>query len=210
MPNGQSIAAPPQYGAAPRAAEDQALFLRKWLWVWILLITVVLLVVITYLFFITGSLRSINNSLEPTTRNVQGAGGSVQRLPDQVQAINRSLEGIDPALKPIPERLDAIIQALTPINNNLQTTAGSLSDTSGTLSGQVLGRANAIQGLLVSADEPGDDSGVQDIHQKVGVANSILGPAKGDTANILGGLRESNRHLDSICNKVSDPRCEGP
>ncbi len=150
----QRPSAPPQtYGAPPRGDFDMSLFLSRWLKVWVALITVILIVVIVYLFFITNSLASINDNLGPTERSVAGAGGDVQRLPDQVQNINRSLQSIDPSLRPINGKLDEIIGALAPIDGKLKTTAGSLADTAGMLRTTV-GTAQGIQGLVASAQSP--------------------------------------------------------
>ncbi len=190
--------APPDqaYGAPPRSDLDMSLFLQRWLRVWIALITVILLVVIVYLFFITGSLSSIDENLEPTERRVAGAGSDVDRLPDQVQSINRSLESIDPSLKPISGQLDEIINALNPIDSRLKTTAGSLVNTAGMLQG-VSGNAADIRNVVASAQSPGS-LGTELIWKQVGVANSALLAVDSDARNILAGLRGTNKHLDQI------------
>ncbi len=192
-------------GAPPRQGTDMALFLQRWLRVWVALITVVLLVVIVYLFFITGSLSSIDKNLKPTERNVAGAGTSVQRLPDQVQSINASLEGIDPALRPINSQLDQIIGALAPIDAKLKTTGGSLVDTASMLRA-VTGQAVDIRGVVASAQAPGAN-GTQRIWQQVGgvrggepnsAFNALEFGVRGDARNIIEGLNRTNDHLERI------------
>ena len=193
-------AAPPQtYGAPPRADLDMSLFLRRWLRVWVALITVILVVVIVYLFFITGSLASIDDNLAPTERSVSGAGTSVDRLPNQVESINKSLESIDPSLKPINGQLDQIIAALAPIDRNLKTTGGSLVNTAG---GLVAANRQAvdIRGVVASAQSPGS-LGTELIWKQVGTTNSSpgeLGGVLGDAGRIAGGLEAVNVHLRAI------------
>ena len=95
-----------------RAGDDQATFLSRWLKVWVILVTVVVLVVVGYLIVITTSLASINGNLATAQRAVVGAGGNVVTLPNQVDRINGALAGIDPALKPIPGQADEIDRVL--------------------------------------------------------------------------------------------------
>ncbi|CAN5501516.1 hypothetical protein BH20ACT2_BH20ACT2_01340 [soil metagenome] len=204
------------------AAEDQGRFLSRWLKVWIALLTVVTLVVVVYLIAITNSLAAINGNLATADAAVTGAGGNTQTLPDQVQGINASLSGIDPALQPIPGQADQIIGLLSSIDGKLADTDASLIDTSGSLqdtSSQlgdtsgvleaVLGDAGSIRNTLFEADEPNgpcaeasctaDKDGVQNIHQRVAIANAVLIPAEADAGNILAGLVQANQNLSSIC-----------
>ena len=200
----------PSRRAMERASTDQAQFLKRWLAVWVALLTVVVLVVVVFLLKITDSLSAINTNLETTDPGLVSAGGNVQRLPDQVASINESLVGIDPALKDIPRQTEDILAALTSINNKLVPTDGSLKDTSANLK-TILGQAQDIRGLLVDADDPPDGLGVQNIHQRVAFANgqgatgrfganpNNLTAAEVDATNIIAGLQDTNRHLTSIC-----------
>ena len=196
--------------ALRRSQTDQAQFLKRWLSVWVALLTVVVMVVIVFLLRITDSLDHIDTNLATTDPDLVSAGGNVQRLPDQVQAINESLVGIDPALKGIPQQTQDILAALQSINGKLATTDGSLKDTSGNLK-TVLGQAQDIRGVLVDADDPPDGQGVQNIHQRVAFANgqgntgrfgtnpNNLSAAETDATNIIAGLQDTNKHLTSIC-----------
>ncbi len=161
-----------------RAGDDQATFLSRWLKVWVILLTVVVLVVVGYLIVITNSLASINGNLATAQRAVVGAGGNVVTLPNQVDRINGALAGIDPALKPIPGQADEIIAALTSINSKLTNTDASLKDTSAILQ-TVLGTVNNISGLLIDANDPGDRLGVQNIHRRVAAVNGASSPRQG-------------------------------
>jgi hypothetical protein len=161
-----------------RAGDDQATFLSRWLKVWVILLTVVVLVVVGYLIVITSSLASINGNLATAQRAVVGAGGNVVTLPNQVDRINGALSGIDPALKPIPGQADEIIAALTSINSKLTNTDSSLKDTDAILK-TVLGTVNNVSGLLIDANDPADRLGVQNIHHRVAAINGVGGPRQG-------------------------------
>ena len=206
------------------STQDTSRFLDRWLKVWIALLIVVTLVVVVYLVAITNSLASINGNLGVADRAVTGAGGDTKTLPDQVQGINASLAAIDPALKPIPGQADEIIGALTDIDKKLATTDASLKDTSGSLSGtssqlvgtagiltRVTGQTATIRDTLAAADQnagPCEQNscdpaklGVQNIHQRVAIANNILTPAEADARSILAGLQQVNANLLSICSQ---------
>lgn len=197
--------------ALQRAATSQPAFLRRWLIVWVALLTVVTAVVVAFLVVITNTLASINENLAVADKAVTGAGGDVKSLPDQVDRVNASLGAIDPALKPVPAQADEIIAALSSIDSKLRSTDGSLKDTSGVLR-TVLGQAGDIRNVLADADDPPDKLGVQNIHQRVAFANGVgatgsfgansesLTAAKADTGNIIAGLNDVNKHLTSICN----------
>lgn len=201
----------PSSRMARRAETDQAQFLKRWLAVWVALLTVVVAVVVVFLIFITSSLSSIDNNLVTANSDVGLAGGNVRNLPNQVEKINGSLTTIDPALKPIPGQVDAIIGALSSIDGKLKTTDASLRTTSGTLQGSILGGLRTISGLLVDADDPPDGKGVQNIHQRVAFLNGVgstgrfgnnpdsLTVAEQDAVNILAGLVDTNKALIGIC-----------
>ncbi len=200
---------------------DERAFLSKWLRIWVGLLTVVTLVVVAYLTFITNSLANVNGNLGTVSREVGGAGANTVELPDHVDRINGSLSGIDAALKPIPGQAGAIVTALSSINDKLVQTDGSLQATAGALQ-SIMGSVGAVGDILVDADEPGDNLGVQDIHQRIaringrnsaGVASASaggtpgpFGPAAGnladaqvDTRAIVGRLDTINSSLGGIC-----------
>jgi hypothetical protein len=206
------MSSPADYRTSPSRvgrADDVSTFLSRWLRVWVILLTVVTLVVVGFLIFITNTLASINGNLVTADRNVTGAGGDVVTLPDQVARINGSLAAIDTALKPIPGQANDIIAALTSINGKLTATDSSLKDTSGVLV-TALGTANGISNTLIDADQPNgscgggtpcgpNQLGVQNIHQRVDNANRILVPAEADASAINAQLVAINGNLSAIC-----------
>lgn len=284
-----------QEGREAAALADTQTYISRWLTVWVALITVVILVVVVYLIFISNALVSINSGLAVAQKAVLGAGGHTKTLPSQIQGINSSLGGIDQALKPIPAQGNQISSNLTSIEGHLTNIDGSLKSTSpmlsqvaGTLTGvsgslvdtsrmlgnvsgslvdttgllgntsnllvgitnnlngvssslvntsgvlkNVLGTAGQINSTLIAANAPfgncnapetnstfrppqgstplGNFScefnqlGVQNIHQRVAIADSRLAPVEGDLVNIVsgvGGLVSVNGHLTDVCKVV--------
>ncbi len=211
---------------APRAKpQDSArAYLAKWMRIWVSVLCIVTLVVVVYLTFITNSLANVNGNLGTVSRQVGGAGTNTVNLPSHVDRINSSLTQIDGALKPIPGQAGEIVGALTSVNDKLTQTDSSLADTSAALQ-TVLGTAGGIGATLVDADEPADNLGVQDIHQRIaringanspsvgsataggtpgpfGASPSNLSTVKGDTGVIGGQIAAINSRLLGVCQSL--------
>jgi hypothetical protein len=208
-----SAAAP---APALKARDTESAYLAKWMRVWVGLLCAVTLVVVGYLTFITNSLADINGNLGTVSREVGGAGSNAAGLPTHVDTINSSLGQIDGALKPIPGQAETIVGALTSVNDKLSATDASLTDTVGALQ-NVLGSAGEISSVLIDADEPGDNLGVQDIHQRIarlngasaggtpgpfGASPGNLTAARADTAVIVGQIQAINTHLHGVCSSL--------
>lgn len=218
----RSTAVAPRPATKPENAERA--FLAKWLKIWVGVLTVVTLVVVAYLTFITNSLADINGNLGVVSRQVGGAGANTVELPSSVDRINDNLSKIDSTLKPIPGQAGEIVGALTSINDKLGQTDASLGSIAGVLT-SVLGTADAIGATLLDADEPGDNLGVQDIHQRIaqingrnspvvagasaggtpgpfGVSPANLSTVEADARIIVGGLDAINTRLTGVCNST--------
>jgi hypothetical protein len=152
----------PRPAVSPQNAERA--FLSKWLRIWVGLLTVVTLVVVVYLTFITNSLANINGNLGTVSREVAAAGTNVEPLTNHVDR------------KPIPGQAGQIVGALDSINGKLANTDASLQDTAAALQ-TVLGTVGQVNGVLIDANEPGDNLGVQDIHQRIARINGRNSPA---------------------------------
>ena len=215
----RSTSVAPRPDAKPKF--DERAHLAKWLRIWVGVLTVVTLVVVAYLTFITNSLANVNGNLGVVSRQVGGAGANTVELPSSVDRINDSLSKIDTTLKPIPGQAGVIVGALSSINDKLGQTDASLQSIAGTLQ-TVLGTAGAIGTTLVDADEPGDNLGVQDIHQRIaringrnssavgtasaggtpgpfGASPANLSTVEADARAIVGGLDAINTNLTGVC-----------
>lgn len=215
----RTSSSPSQSTSLPR--NDERAFLSKWLKIWVGLLSVVTLVVVAYLTLITNSLADINGNLGVVSREVGASGANTLALPAHVDRINGSLTQIDTALQPIPDQAGAIVSTLESINGKLAQTDGSLKDTAGTLQ-TILSSAGNINTTLIDADEPADNLGVQDIHQRIARANGRNSPRVGtasaggtpgsfgatpgnladaqlDTRVIVGRLDAVNSSLTGVC-----------
>jgi len=84
----------------------------------------------------------------------------------------------------------------------------------------VLGQAGTIRENLIQADQangPCESAGcgmtklgVQNIHQRVAIANNILTPAEADARSILAGLGRVNANLFAICSTGTVGVIAGP
>ena len=212
----------PRPASKPQA--DERSYLSRWLRIWVGVLSVVTLVVVVYLTLITNSLANVNGNLGTVSREVAGAGSNTVDLPGNVDRINDSLAKIDTALKPIPGQAGVIVGALSSINDKLGQTDASLADTASVVQ-SVLSSVGQVSTVLIDADEPGDNLGVQDIHQRVARANGRNSPAQGtasaggtpgpfgptpgnlaaaevDAKAISGGLESINGSLFGACRSL--------
>jgi ABC-type transporter Mla subunit MlaD len=135
--------------------------------------------IISHLGTIDGSLGSIDGSLKDTSGTLTHTSGSL---------VDTSNSLIDTSA------------SVTDTSNILKKISGGLVDTSNVLV-TVLGRATTIGQTLEDIQNPADKLGSRNILDRVNTANGLLGPAKSDTGNILGGLGNVNASLKSICSK---------
>ncbi|MDQ4130218.1 MAG: hypothetical protein M3133_04390 [Actinomycetota bacterium] len=105
----------------------------RWVFIWVTILTAVVLVVIGFLLGIVRALESIDEGLFTTTGSVSGAGVDVKPLPAYIGDINKTLDRIDTALEPIPGQANSIIGELGSIRGNLASVDASLVETSGSL-----------------------------------------------------------------------------
>ena len=156
---------------------------------------------------VNATLGSIDTALKPIP-------GQADTIISHLGTIDGSLGSIDGSLKDTSGTLVHTSGSLIDTSNSLIDTSGSVADTSAILkkiSGglvdtsnvltTILGRATTIGQTLEDIQNPADKLGSRNILDRVNTANGILGPAKADTGNILGGLGNVNASLKSICQK---------
>ena len=162
----------------------------------------------THISNVNGTLGSIDTALKPIP-------AQADEIIANLTTINGSLGAIDGSLKDTSGTLVRTSGSLVDTSGSLINTSGSLADTSGRLKGissslvdtsnvlvTVLERATAIQLTFEDAQNPPDKLGSKNIVDRLATVNGLLGPAKSDTGNILGGLEKVNTSLASICAKA--------
>jgi hypothetical protein len=182
----------------------------------------------TNLTSIEGNLTSIDGSLKNTSPMLSQVGGALVGVSGSLVSTTGMLNNTAGSLVSTTGLLNNTSGLLQGITSNLNGVSSSLVDTSGVLTA-VLGTAGQINATLVDANfpngwcnapetnstymppagaPPGKFScdptqlGVQNIHQRVAIANGVLAPAQTDLTNIIGGLTSVNGHLLSICDST--------
>jgi len=157
---------------------------------------------------VNATLGSIDTALKPIP-------AQADTIISHLGTIDGSLGSIDGSLKDTSGTLVHTSGSLIDTSNSLIDTSNSVADTAGILKNKisaglvdtsnvlvtVLGRATTIDQTLEDIQNPADKLGSRNILDRVNTANGILGPAKADTGNILGGLTNINASLKSICAK---------
>ena len=177
--------------------------------------------IISNLTSIEGQLTSIDGSLKSTSPMLVQVAGTLV-------GTSSTLGGVSSTLVGTSSTLGGVASTLTGITSNLNGISSSLVDTSGVLN-TVLGTANNINGTLITANgangncnapetngvyTPGagttvgnfscgsNQLGVQNIHQRVAIADNVLAPAQDDLVNIVSTVGSIDGHLTSICDST--------
>ena len=161
---------------------------------------------------INSSLVRIDEAAKPLSRQADEIINELQSIDVRLRTTNNSLTDTD-------ARLERTNTSLTRTSGTLVTTGGTLGTTSATLQDVSLGlvtilsQVNRISGVLVDAQRP-ELEGTNAIWRRVRFLNGGrfrpggnintrgLVFAENDARLILGGLREVNKHLTSICQQI--------
>jgi hypothetical protein len=159
----------------------------------------------THIENVNGTLGGIDTALKPVP-------AQADQIIERLSTIRGSLTSVDSSLKDTSGTLVGTSNSLVDTSSSLVNTSGMLVNISGSLvdTSNVLvtvkDQAVAIEATLEDAQNPPDKLGAQNIWERVAVANGILAPAQGDAGNILGGLKNVNGSLSSICRKLGGGR----
>lgn len=166
-----------------------------------------------------GDVKTLPDQVESVNASLGGIDPALQPIPGQADAIVGNLTSIN-------GKLVDIDNSLKDTNGKLVTIDSSLKDTTGVLRA-ILGETTAINSELVSANQPNgpcwnetdpgpiteadmgcdpSKDGVQNIHQRVSLANGDLNPALGDANRIVASLGNNNAgvvgSLQGICDSL--------
>lgn len=164
--------------------------IKRWMYLWIGLGTVIVLVVAGFLFAIANELESVDEGLDRTQAEVQGAEGDVKSLPDHIQDVNAALSDIDQELDPLPRLANKVIVNLDSIDVKLGSIDTTLESTERKLD-TTLVRLRATADVLGSIDASLGDT--------VGAlidTEGVLTLASSDLASILGLAAQIERRLE--------------
>lgn len=158
---------------------------------------------------VNASLGGIDPALIPITGQADQIISNLTSINGKLVDVNGSLINTDGSLKDTTGKLvsiDSSLKDTTGMLRNVVGLTGSINDT--------LFSANQPNGPCWAETEPGpvttgidscsfpDKDGVQNIHQRVSIANGDLEPAEADARAIIGNLNGVNGSLDSICSSL--------
>lgn len=177
-----------------------------------------------------GQISSVNTSLAGIDSALSPITGDAGKIITNLTTIEGNLSTVGSSLVNTSSALNGISGTLTGVSGTLTSVSGSLVNTSGVLS-TVLGLAGSIHSTLVDADMvngncnapetfstytppagstavgsyscASNQLGVQNIHQRVSIADNVLNVAQTDLTDISGNLTSVDASLTSACNGLT-------
>lgn len=175
---------------------------------------------------IGGNAKTLPGQISSVNTSLAGIDSALAPITGQAGTIISNLTTIEGNLTTTSGSLVSTSGILSGTAGTLTGISGSLVNTSGVLSA-VLGIAGSINSTLIAANVPNGNCnapeifsvyqpppgqttpgpfscaanqlGVQNIHQRVAIADNVLNPAQTDLTNISGGLTSVDAHLVSVC-----------
>ena len=205
---------------------DREQHVRRWVNTWAALGTIVVLVVISYLVFISSSLAKIDDDLAIAQNAVVDSEGNMKTLPGQLSAANSNLRQIDESLSRVPgytarirsnlagvestsgstssslasaaPRLDTISEDLSTASSTLHPVASDLTETS-TLLAQILAGTDNIDSDLATINGASANSGIRGLANGVQSISMSLRGAESELGDVIGRVDSINGHLRRVC-----------
>jgi methyl-accepting chemotaxis protein len=174
----------------------------------------------SYVADVNTKLSSIDGALKPVpvaTRDISGSllgmRGNLEKVDGSLKTTSGSLTTTAGALQATAGSLSETAKALIGTSTSLVDTssvlkslAASLADTSNVLRSVADVGAQILATLKHTQSNP-DKTGTEDLWKAADVGLPIRAEAEKDTASIVVGLTDVNKHLKSICNQMPPPDC---
>ena len=181
-----------------------------------------------------GNVKALPSYIADVNTKLASIDGALKPVPVATRDISGSLVGMRGNLEKVDGSLKSTSGSLTTTAGALQSTAGSLSDTAKALIGtstSLVDTSSVLKSLAASLADTSnvlrsvadvgaqllatlkhtqanpDKTGTEDLWKAADVGLPIRAEAEKDTANIVVGLTEVNKHLESICNQMPPPDC---
>jgi hypothetical protein len=172
----------------------------------------------SYIAEVNTKLESIDGALKPVpgaTKDISGSlvamRGNLEKVDGSLKTTSGSLTSTAGALKTTAGSLSDTAKALIGTSSSLVDTASvlkglaaSLADTSNVLN-SVHDVGGQILGVLRHTQSNPEHLGTEDLWMRADVTLAVRDAAEKDSADIVGGITDVNKHLQSICNKVPLP-----
>jgi ABC-type transporter Mla subunit MlaD len=177
----------------------------------------------SYIADINTTLSSIDGALKPVpgaTHEISGSlvamRGNLGKVDGSLKTTSGSLTTTAGALSATSGSLSDTAKALVGTSSSLVDTAsvlkalsGSLADTSNVLNSVHTVGGQILDVLRHTQSNP-DKLGTENLWMRADETLTIRAAAEHDTASIVGGITDVNKHLKSICNQVPPPPPVGP
>ena len=181
-----------------------------------------------------GNVRSLPSYVADVNTKLSSIDGALEPVPVATRDISGSLLGMRGNLEKVDGSLKTTSGSLTTTAGALQATAGSLSETARALIGtstSLVDTSSVLKSLAASLADTSnvlrsvadvgaqllatlkhtqsnpDRTGTEDLWKAADVGLPIRAEAEKDTASIVVGLTDVNKHLKSICNQIPPPDC---
>ena len=172
----------------------------------------------SYIADVNGKLASIDGALKPVPGATKDISGSLVAMRGNLEKVDGSLKTTSGSLTTTAGALSGTAGSLSDTAKALIGTSSSLGDTSSVLTSLAASLADTSN-LLISVRDVGaqilatlkhtqsnpEGTGTENLWMRADVGLPIRAEAEKDTANIVGGLTDVNKHLKSICNQFPLP-----
>lgn len=179
-----------------------------------------------------GNVKPLPSYIADVNGKLEAIDGALKPVPGVTKDISGSLVGMRGNLEKVDGSLKTTSGSLTTTAGALSDTAGSLSETAKALigtSGSLDHTASVLKALAASLADTGnvldavhdvgaeilrvlrhtqsnpDRLGTEDLWKRADETLGVRDQTEKDTATIVGGLTDVNRHLRSICNRIPLP-----
>jgi hypothetical protein len=179
-----------------------------------------------------GHVKPLPSYIADVNTTLTAIDGALKPVPGATHDISGSLVGMRGNLEKVDGSLKNTSGSLTTTAGALGSTAGSLSDTARALIGtssSLVDTASVLKGLAGSLADTSnvlntvktvggqildvlrhtqsnpDKLGTENIWMRADETLKIRDAAEKDTASIVGGITDVNKHLKSVCNRIPLP-----
>ena len=172
----------------------------------------------SYIADVNTTLGSIDGALKPVPVATKDISGSLVAMRGNLDKVDGSLKTTSGSLTTTAGALQSTAGSLSDTAKALVGTSSSLTDTSSVLkglSGSLADTGNVLHSVqtvgaqilavLQHTQSNPDQLGTENLWMRADATLLVRSAAEKDTANIVGGITDVNKHLKSVCNRIPLP-----
>jgi len=153
---------------------------------------------------VPGATHDISGSLVAMRGNLEKVDGSLKTTSGSLTTTAGALGTTAGALSDTAKALVGTSSSLVDTASALKGLSGSLADTSNVLNSVKTIGAQILDVLKHTQSNP-DQLGTENLWMRADATLTVRAAAEKDTANIVGGITDVNKHLQSVCNRIPLP-----